>query len=65
VRIAFLILLIANALIFFWGLGQRGELEGREPARMTQQQVPEKVRIVPPEAPPPAVTPAAAPTAAE
>ena len=56
-RIAFLVLLIANGLIFLWGFGQHGEPEGREPARMAQQVAPEKLRIVPPEAllqPPPA-----------
>jgi hypothetical protein len=60
-RIAFLVLLLANGLIFLWGLGQHGGLEGREPARMAQQLAPEKLRIVPPET----LQPAAAVPAAE
>jgi hypothetical protein len=44
-RIAFLVLLLANGMIFLWGVGQ-GQPEGREPARLTQQLAPEKLRIV-------------------
>lgn len=53
-RIAFLVLLLANGMIFLWGIGQRGQLQGREPERMAQQLAPEKLRIVSPEALPPA-----------
>lgn len=56
-RIAFLVLLLANGLIFVWGFGQHGALEGREPARMAQQLAPEKLRIVAPETLQPAATP--------
>ncbi|MDP1652201.1 MAG: hypothetical protein Q8L56_05695 [Rhodocyclaceae bacterium] len=47
-RLAFLILLLANVLLFAWGQGHLGTPnEGREPERLSQQLTPEKLRIVP------------------
>ncbi len=46
-RIAFLVLLLANAILFFWGQGHLAAQDaGREPGRMAQQLAPEKLRIV-------------------
>lgn len=46
-RVAFLILLLANIVLFLWGRGYLGTLDaGREPGRMAQQVAPEKLRIV-------------------
>lgn len=46
-RVVFLMLLIANVLLFFWGQGYLGQQEaGHEPGRMTQQLAPEKLTIV-------------------
>lgn len=58
VRFAFLVLLLANGMIFLWGLGQHGQPEGREPERLTQQLAPEKVRIAAPETLQPVAAPA-------
>lgn len=50
-RVAFLILLLANVVLFFWGQSRLGMgNEGREPERMAQQVSPDKLRIVPPDA---------------
>ncbi len=60
-RIAFLILLLANGLLFFWGQSRLGTGGGvREPGRMTQQVAPDSVHIVPADAlkSPPAPLPA-------
>jgi hypothetical protein len=47
-RIAFLILLLANAFLFIWGQGYLGTQDaGREPGRMAQQLAPEKLHILP------------------
>ena len=49
-RIAFLILLLANGLLFFWGQSRLGASGGaREPERMAQQVAPDRLRIVPPD----------------
>ncbi|MFN3885048.1 MAG: hypothetical protein ACK4Q4_09860 [Rhodocyclaceae bacterium] len=47
-RLAFLILLFANILLFFWGQGYLGQQQdaGREPARLAQQLAPEKLTVV-------------------
>lgn len=46
-RLAFLILLFANVLLFFWGQGHLGQQQaGREPARLAQQLAPEKLTVV-------------------
>ncbi|MBS3936389.1 MAG: hypothetical protein KGZ43_09465 [Sulfuritalea sp.] len=46
-RIAFLVLLLANLVLFVWGQGHLGtQGAGREPERMAQQLAPEKLRIV-------------------
>jgi hypothetical protein len=50
-RLAFLALLLANALLFLRGQGYLGTPDaGREPERLSRQLTPEKLRIVPPEA---------------
>lgn len=47
-RLAFLVLLLANLLLYFWGQDYLGaESEGREPGRMDRQIEPEKLRILP------------------
>ncbi|NWG30883.1 MAG: hypothetical protein HXY29_05230 [Rhodocyclaceae bacterium] len=46
-RLAFLVLLIANILLLFWGQGYLGQQQaGREPARLEQQLAPEKLHVV-------------------
>lgn len=46
-RIVFLVLLLANLVLFVWGQGHLGtQGAGREPERMAQQLAPEKLRIV-------------------
>jgi len=46
-RIAFLVLLLANVILFMWGQGYLGTQDvGREPGRMAQQVAPEKLHIV-------------------
>ncbi len=46
-RIAFLVLLLANLVLLVWGQGRLGTQDaGREPERMAQQLAPEKLRIV-------------------
>ncbi|WP_172599986.1 hypothetical protein [Sulfuricystis multivorans] len=45
-RLAFLILLFANIVLFLWGQGYAGSQEaGREPARLMQQLAPEKLSV--------------------
>ncbi|MDI6750281.1 MAG: hypothetical protein ACOY6N_06060 [Pseudomonadota bacterium] len=45
-RLAFLILLFANIVLFVWGQGYAGSREaGREPARLTQQLAPDKLTV--------------------
>lgn len=45
-RIAFLVLLLANVILLLWGQGYLGtRQEGREPGRIAQQVAPEKLRI--------------------
>ncbi len=57
-RVAFLILLLANVVLFFWGQSRLGTGDGgREPERMAQQVAPDKLRIVPPDALKPAPPP--------
>ncbi|MEW6512723.1 MAG: hypothetical protein AB1443_01835 [Pseudomonadota bacterium] len=47
-RILFLVLLLANMILFAWGQGHLGTQEaGREPQRIAQQVAPEKLRILP------------------
>lgn len=47
-RLALLILLMVNVLLFAWGQGYLGTQEaGREPERLARQLAPEKLRIVP------------------
>ncbi|MDP2107933.1 MAG: hypothetical protein Q8J67_02680 [Rhodocyclaceae bacterium] len=46
-RLAFLVLLLVNLLLFAWGRGYLGEADaGREPARLQQQIEPDKLRIL-------------------
>lgn len=46
-RIAFLILLLLNVGLFFWGQGYLGAQDaGREPDRLARQVAPEKLRIL-------------------
>lgn len=48
-RLLFLVLLLANFVLFLfiWGQGHLGMQDaGREPGRMAQQVAPEKLRIV-------------------
>ncbi|MCX8087239.1 MAG: SPOR domain-containing protein [Rhodocyclaceae bacterium] len=46
-RLLFLVLLLANALLFVWGQSHwGGEAAGREPERLSRQLAPEKLRIV-------------------
>ena len=57
-RVAFLILLLANVILFFWGQSRLGTGGGgREPERMAQQVSPDKLRIVPPDVLKPAPAP--------
>jgi hypothetical protein len=45
-RIAFLVLLLANLVLLVWGQGHLAtQGAGREPERMAQQLAPEKLRI--------------------
>lgn len=47
-RLAFLILLLANAVLFFWGQGYLGAAtQGREPERIGRQKAPERLVILP------------------
>jgi hypothetical protein len=47
-RLAFLILLLANGALFFWGQGYLGaSAAGREPERLGRQKAPEQLRILP------------------
>lgn len=47
-RLAFIVLLLANLVLFAWGQGYLGEAEaGREPERLQQQIEPGKLRILP------------------
>ncbi len=47
-RLAFLVLLLANLVLFSWGQGYLGEVDaGREPGRLQQQIEPDKLRILP------------------
>jgi hypothetical protein len=48
VRVAFLVLLLANVILLLWGQGYFGtRQEGREPGRMAQQVASEKLHIAP------------------
>lgn len=47
-RLAFLVLLLANAFLLIWGQGYLGTQDaGREPGRVAQQLAPEKLHIAP------------------
>lgn len=51
-RIAILVLLLANVILFLWGQGYLGTQDaGREPQRSAQQLAPEKLRFVAPDSP--------------
>jgi hypothetical protein len=51
-RAVFLILIVVNLALFSWGEWYRDVQEGgREPKRMAQQLIPEKLRIIPPATP--------------
>lgn len=58
-RIAFLVLLLVNVVLFAWGQGYLGMPDdGSEPSRLAQQIAPEKLRILPAPASPPLSPPA-------
>jgi len=50
-RIIFLVLLLANAILFVWGQGRAVVVAeaGREPQRLAQELASEKLRILPPQ----------------
>lgn len=53
-RLACLLLVLANLLFFVWSQGYLGHAsDGREPQRLSAQLAPEKLRLVAPEAPVP------------
>ncbi len=57
-RLAFLILLLANGVLFFWGQGYLGaSAEGREPERIGRQKAPERLAILPADTAPVPVAP--------
>lgn len=57
-RLAFLILLLANAVLFFWGQGYLGtSAAGREPERIGRQKAPERLSILPADTAPVPVAP--------
>lgn len=59
-RLVFLVLLLANVLLFLWGQGYLGTPDaGREPGRVARQLAAEKLRIVSPDAQRPAAAAAA------